>query len=83
MQSLRIREDRLWTADDLLRTRERLRSISEADDWARAEDVDQLTADERDQIQQAAAIVRKARQGFLGMPRVRQPLPDHRPERPA
>lgn len=39
------------------------------------EDVDQLTDDERDQIQQAAAIVRKTRQAFLGMPRIRQPCP--------
>ncbi|MFD5564445.1 tyrosine-type recombinase/integrase [Kitasatospora griseola] len=89
--------------DDLLRTRERLRAMTEADDWARAEaapseeeirrvrrlvrrvteNIDQLTDDERDQIQQAAAIVRKTRQGFLGMPRIRQPLPDLRPERPA
>ncbi|MFD3422055.1 hypothetical protein [Streptomyces decoyicus] len=89
--------------DDLLRTREKLRAMTEADDWARAEaapseeeirrvrrliqrvteDTDQLTDDERDQIQQAAAIVRKTRQGFLGMPRIRQPLPDLRPERPA
>ncbi|GAX58887.1 transposase [Streptomyces olivochromogenes] len=89
--------------DDLLRTREKLRAMTEADEWARTEaapseeeirrvrqliqrvteDVDQLTDDERDQIQQAAAIVRKTRQGFLGMPRIRQPLPDLRPERPA
>ncbi|WP_369211748.1 tyrosine-type recombinase/integrase [Streptomyces flavofungini] len=89
--------------DDLLRTREKLLAMPEADAWARAEaapsdeeirrvrrliqrvteDVDQLTDDERDQIQQAAAIVRKTRQGFLGMPRIRQPLPDLRPERPA
>lgn len=89
--------------DDPLRTREKLRAMTEADEWARAEaapseeeirrvrqliqrvteDVDQLTDDERDQIQQAAAIVRKTRQGFLGMPRIRQPLPDLRPERPA
>ncbi|GHG63678.1 hypothetical protein [Streptomyces griseocarneus] len=89
--------------DDLLRTREKLLAMPEADAWARAEaapsdeeirrarrliqrvteDVDQLTDDERDQIQQAAAIVRKTRQGFLGMPRIRRPLPDLRPERPA
>ncbi|MFI9046160.1 hypothetical protein [Streptomyces sp. NPDC053427] len=47
------------------------------------EDVDQLTDDERDQIQQAAQIVRKTRQSFLGMPRIHQPLPDPRAERPA
>ncbi|MFE7302789.1 hypothetical protein [Streptomyces sp. NPDC057579] len=89
--------------DGLLRQREKLRSMTEADDWARAEatpsdeeitrvrrlvrrvteDVDALSEDERAEIQQAAAIVRKTRLGFLGMPRIRQPLPDLRPERPA
>lgn len=89
--------------DGLLRQRERLRSMTEADDWARAEatpseeeivrvrrlirrvteEVDQLTDVERGEIQQAAAMVRKTRQGFLGMPRIPQPLPDLRPERPA
>ncbi|MET7685775.1 hypothetical protein [Streptomyces sp. NPDC005423] len=89
--------------DDLLRQREKLRSMAEADDWARAEaapsdaeitrirrliqrvteDVDQLTEDERAEIQKAAAVVRQTRQNFLGMPRIRQPLPDLRPERPA
>ncbi|MGW4784975.1 tyrosine-type recombinase/integrase [Streptomyces sp. NPDC004230] len=89
--------------DGLLRQREKLRSMTEADDWARAEatpsdeeiarvrrlvrrvteDVDALTEDERAEIQQAASIVRKTRLGFLGMPRIRQPLPDLRPERPA
>ncbi|MGW5932037.1 transposase [Streptomyces anulatus] len=89
--------------DGLLRQRERLRSMTEADDWARAEatpseeeisrvrrlirrvteEVDKLTDAERAEIQQAAAMVRKTRQGFLGMPRIPQPLPDLRPERPA
>ena len=48
------------------------------------EEVDQLTDAERAQIQQAAAIVRKTRQGFLGMPRI-PPTPARptRPERPA
>ncbi|MFE7664727.1 tyrosine-type recombinase/integrase [Streptomyces celluloflavus] len=89
--------------DGLLRQREKLRSMTEADDWARAEaapsdeeiarirrlirrvteEVDQLTDAERAEIQQAAAMVRKTRQGFLGMPRIPQPLPDLRPERPA
>lgn len=89
--------------DDLLRTREKPRSMTEADEWARTEaapsqeeirrvrrligrvteDVDQLTDAERAEIQEAAQVVRKTRQGFLGMPRIRQPLPDLRPERPA
>ncbi|MET8831599.1 tyrosine-type recombinase/integrase [Streptomyces sp. NPDC004610] len=89
--------------DDLLRQREKLRSMAEADDWARAEampsdaeitrirrliqrvteDVATLTEAERAEIQRAAQVVRQMRQNFLGMPRVRQPLPDLRPERPA
>lgn len=89
--------------DDLLRQREKLRSMAEADDWARAEampsdaeitrirrliqrvteDVEILTEAERAEIQQAAQVVRQMRQNFLGMPRIRQPLPDLRPERPA
>ncbi|MFE7268458.1 tyrosine-type recombinase/integrase [Streptomyces sp. NPDC057592] len=89
--------------DDLLRQREKLRSMAEADDWARTEampsdteitrirrliqrvteDIATLTEAERTEIQQAAQIVRQMRQNFLGMPRIRQPLPDLRPERPA
>ncbi|MET7297179.1 tyrosine-type recombinase/integrase [Streptomyces griseoloalbus] len=89
--------------DDLLRQREKLRSMAEADDWARAEampsdaeitrirrliqrvteDVETLTEAERAEIQRAAQIVPQMRQNFLGMPRIRQPLPDIRPERPA
>jgi len=89
--------------DDLLRQREKLRSMAEAEDWARTEampseaeitrirrliqrvneDVDQLTEAERAEIQRASAVVRQTRRNFLGMPRIRQPLPDLRPERPA
>ncbi|MBW8800177.1 MAG: site-specific integrase [Streptomyces sp.] len=89
--------------DDLLRQREKLRSMAGADDWARAEampsdaeitrirrliqrvteDVATLTEAERAEIQRAAQVVRQMRQNFLGMPRIRQPLPDLRPERPA
>lgn len=48
-------------------------------------DLDDLTAEERAQIEQATTIVRQGRQKVvgLGMPRVRQPLPDVRPERTA
>ncbi|MFF7656883.1 transposase [Streptomyces sp. NPDC007983] len=47
------------------------------------EDVETLTEAERAEIQRAAQVVRQMRQNFLGMPRIRQPLPDLRPERPA
>ncbi|MEU1073502.1 MULTISPECIES: tyrosine-type recombinase/integrase [unclassified Streptomyces] len=87
--------------DDLLRSRERIRSMAAADAWAKTEatpsdeeirrirrlisrvtqDLDSLSPEEREQIERACATVRKSRQTLLGMPRVRPPLPDLRPER--
>jgi hypothetical protein len=48
-------------------------------------DLDDLTADERGQIEDAVATVRRGRSRItsLGMPKVRQPLPDIRAERGA
>ena len=43
--------------------------------------LDQLGAAEREQIEQAVTLVRRHRTVALGMPRVRQPLPDIRPQR--
>ena len=43
--------------------------------------LDHLTDAEREQISQAVAIVRRHRTVTLGMPRLRQALPDIRPER--
>ncbi|MEV8547667.1 site-specific integrase [Streptomyces sp. NPDC051572] len=88
--------------DDLLRNRERVLSMAEADAWARAEalpsdeeisrvrrligrvkqDLSSLSAEEREQIEHACATVRKSRPTLLGMPRVRPPVPELRPERP-
>ncbi|MDQ0688985.1 hypothetical protein QFZ56_007948 [Streptomyces achromogenes] len=88
---------------DLLRSRERLMSAFEADDWARAQampseeeirrvrrliqrvksDLDDLTPEERAQIEQAVSLVRRSRTVLLGMPRIGQPLPDVRPPRTA
>ncbi|MFJ8493709.1 tyrosine-type recombinase/integrase [Streptomyces sp. NPDC094038] len=47
------------------------------------EELDDLTDEDRAQIQQAVTVVRRTRAGVvpLGMPKVRQPLPDLRPER--
>nr|WP_259399495.1 hypothetical protein [Streptomyces rimosus] len=87
--------------NDLLRSRERLMSAFEADDWARAQampaeeeirrvrrlidrvksDLDDLTDEDRAQIQQAVTVVRRSRTVLLGMPRIGQPLPDVRPPR--
>ncbi|GAB3950291.1 tyrosine-type recombinase/integrase [Streptomyces sparsus] len=90
--------------NDLLRSRERLMSTFEADDWAKSEaspsdeeirrirrliervkaDLDDLSVEERNQIEAAVATVRRGRPVMLGMPRrVSQPLPTIRPGRPA
>ncbi|MFE1315478.1 tyrosine-type recombinase/integrase [Streptomyces sp. NPDC058755] len=46
--------------------------------------LDDLDDNQRAEIEEAVAVVRRGRQSvLLGMPRVRQPLPDLRPERPA
>ncbi|MFJ3176403.1 hypothetical protein ACIPJK_37350 [Streptomyces roseus] len=87
---------------DLLRSRERLMSAFEADDWARSEampseeeirrlrrlinrvkaDLDDLTLEDRAQVEDAVAVVRRGRTvTMLGLPKVRQPLPDVRPWR--
>jgi integrase len=90
---------------DLLRHREKLRAVVDADEWARSEampsdseitrvrrlidrmkgDLDDLTGDERGEIEDAVATVRRGRARItsLGMPKVRQPLPDIRAERTA
>ncbi|MGW1848370.1 hypothetical protein [Streptomyces sp. NPDC001966] len=85
--------------DDLLRSRERLMSAFDADDWARSEaapseeeirrvrrlisrvkaDLDDLSPEERSQIEEAVAVVRRSRTVMLGMPRIAQPMPDVRP----
>ncbi len=48
-------------------------------------DLDDLTGDERGQVEDAVAVVRRSRSRItsLGMPKVRQPLPDIRAERGA
>jgi integrase len=46
-------------------------------------DLDALTPAERAQVDQAVATVRRHRGTLLGLPKIRQPLPDIRPERPA
>ncbi|MFI0906067.1 tyrosine-type recombinase/integrase [Streptomyces sioyaensis] len=44
-------------------------------------DLDDLTDEDRTQIREAVAVVRRSRTVALGMPRIRQPLPDLRPDR--
>ena len=45
--------------------------------------LDELTPEQRQHVQQAVTVVRRHRTITLGMPRVRHPLPDLRPERTA
>lgn len=45
--------------------------------------LDELTTEDREHIEQAVAVVRRHRSVMLGMPRVRQTLPDLRPQRTA
>lgn len=46
------------------------------------ESLAELEMDEQDQVQEAMVTIRKSRAVMLGMPRVGQPVPDVRPERP-
>ena len=43
--------------------------------------LDELTGQERAQVEQAVTVIRRHRTVMLGMPRIRQSLPDLRPER--
>jgi hypothetical protein len=61
--------------EEIARLRRLIRRVSE--------DLGSLTPQEQAEIHDAVTAVRKTRQAFLGIPRVRQPLPDVRPERPA
>ncbi len=44
--------------------------------------LDELTPEHKAEIEEAISVVRRHRATELGMPRVRQPLPDIRPENP-
>lgn len=43
--------------------------------------LDELTAEQREQIEHAVTVVHRHRSTMLGMPRTHQTLPDLRPER--
>ncbi|MEU8965250.1 tyrosine-type recombinase/integrase [Streptomyces sp. NPDC048491] len=74
-----------FEADDWART-QAMPSQEEIDRVRRlidrvSSDLDQLTAEDRAQIEQAVTLVRRSRTVHLGMPRIGQPLPDVRPPR--
>jgi integrase len=69
------KREALPSEEEITRLRRLIRRVSE--------NLESLTPQEQAEIHDAVTAVRKTRQAFLGIPRVRQPLPDVRPERPA
>ncbi|MEU6960969.1 tyrosine-type recombinase/integrase [Streptomyces chrestomyceticus] len=61
--------------EEIARVRQLIRKVKE--------ELDTLSSEDREQIQEAVRLVRRTRQVMLGMPSVRQPLSDVRPERSA
>ena len=64
-----------WARADALPSEEEITRIRRLITRIKA-GLDELTAAERDQIDQAVAVVRRHRAVMLGMPRIRQTLPD-------
>jgi integrase len=69
------RAEAIPSEDEITRIRRLITRISSG--------LDELAADQREHVQQAVATLRRHRSVMLGMPRVRQALPDLRPERTA
>jgi len=69
------RAEAMPSEDEITRVRRLITRISHG--------LDALPADQREQVQQAVTTLRRHRSVMLGMPRVRQALPDLRPERTA
>jgi hypothetical protein len=73
-----------WAKTEAMPSDEEIKRIRRLIDRMKG-DLDELTEEERAQIEEAVAVVRRGRTRItsLGMPRIRQPLPDLRPERTA
>ncbi|MEU4420992.1 site-specific integrase [Actinoplanes sp. NPDC024001] len=73
-----------WARNEAIPSDDEITRIRRLIDRMKADFAD-LTSDEKAQINDAVTLVRRARRGVigLGLPRVRQPLPDVRPERAA
>jgi hypothetical protein len=69
-----------WARAEAMPSEEEVRRIRRLIARVRA-GLDELAPDEREHAEQAVAVVRRHRTVTLGMPRVRQTLPDLRPER--
>ncbi|MEU1631203.1 tyrosine-type recombinase/integrase [Streptomyces sp. NPDC020096] len=68
-----------WARTETMPSDEEIRRVRQLISRVK-EQLDELTPEEHAQIEQAVAVVRRGRRTMLGMPKVRQPLPDVRPE---
>jgi len=71
-----------WARAEAMPSQEEIRRIRRLISRIKA-DLGDLPAEDRAEVEQAVAAVRRHRTVMLGMPRIRQPLPDVRPERSA
>ncbi|MGZ0201587.1 hypothetical protein ACNFR7_15525 [Streptomyces sp. RM1] len=69
-----------WARTEAMPSQEEIRRVRRLINRVKA-DLDDLTEEERAQIQQAVSVIRRGRSLMLGMPHVGQPLPDVRPRR--
>lgn len=71
-----------WARAEAMPSQEEIRRVRRLINRIK-DDLGELTVEERAQVDQAVGAVRRHRTVMLGMPRIRQPLPDVRPERSA
>jgi integrase len=73
-----------WAKTESMPSDDEIKRVRRLIDRMKA-DLDELTEQDRAQIEEAVAVVRRSRAKVvgLGMPQVRQPVPDIRPERSA
>jgi len=67
-----------WARSEAMPSEEEIRRVRRLINRVKA-DLDDLSAEERSQIEEAVAVVRRGRTVMLGMPRIAQPMPDVRP----
>lgn len=69
-----------WARSEAIPSEEEIRRVRRLINWVKA-DLDDLSEEERAQIEEAVAVVRRSRVVMLGIPRVGQPFSDVRPWR--
>ncbi|MFD3471105.1 transposase [Streptomyces sp. NPDC058682] len=67
-----------WARSEAMPSEEEIRRVRRLINRVKG-DLDDLTPQDRAQIEEAVAVVRRGRIATLGLPRVRQPLSDIRP----